>query len=378
MPIRVTHVVKSLDKRSGGPAKSVTFLADQLAKKGLEVTLVSFSKNDAEIEKPRVSKVKLVIHSTIKLFFFQWNHWRKQNNPFVIVLNSNAVHIHGVWSPEITIYAFLAIFLKKPLFLHARGMLTRKALKHHALRKKLALAFYQRTIIRKAVTLYATAESERKEIKDLFKCNCIRLVGNPTYANKQLLSLDPVKQNKGKKLKFLYLGRVHPLKGLSILIDTFIKFRQYDWELTIAGPGSKSYVETLIKKSKKFQLSSKIKFREMVYQKEKVQLFKENDIFVFPSFSENYGIVVDEALQAATPVITTTGTPWSDLLQYNCGWYVEPTIDGLSEALLEALSINLKDLRGMGLRGRAYISSIDRGSVVEEISNDYIRVCKSQ
>ena len=116
----------------------------------------------------------------------------------------------------------------------------------------------------------------------------------------------------------------------------------------------------------------------MVYQKEKVQLFKENDIFVFPSFSENYGIVVDEALQAATPVITTTGTPWSDLLQYNCGWYVEPTIDGLSEALLEALSINLKDLRGMGLRGRAYISSIDRGSVVEEISNDYIRVCKSQ
>jgi glycosyltransferase involved in cell wall biosynthesis len=86
-------------------------------------------------------------------------------------------------------------------------------------------------------------------------------------------------------------------------------------------------------------------------------LFRSASAFVLPTHSENFGNVVAEALIRGLPVITTTGTPWSELIPKGCGWYVEPNVGGLMNALAEATAMDQDTLREMGARGRDYAMS---------------------
>jgi glycosyltransferase involved in cell wall biosynthesis len=84
-------------------------------------------------------------------------------------------------------------------------------------------------------------------------------------------------------------------------------------------------------------------------------LYRSADLFVLPSHSENFGLVVAEALASGVPVITTRGTPWEELVAHRCGWWVEKTTDSLAEALRDAMSRTDEERREMGERGRQLI-----------------------
>jgi glycosyltransferase involved in cell wall biosynthesis len=90
---------------------------------------------------------------------------------------------------------------------------------------------------------------------------------------------------------------------------------------------------------------------------EKQRLFESAHVFVLPSYSENFGIVNAEALAAGLPVITTTATPWREIEEEGCGWWIDPNADALTQALRVATEANPDDLRRMGVRGRHLIQS---------------------
>jgi glycosyltransferase involved in cell wall biosynthesis len=79
------------------------------------------------------------------------------------------------------------------------------------------------------------------------------------------------------------------------------------------------------------------------------------DLFVLPSYSENFGIVVTEALGYQVPVLTTTGCPWKELETERCGWWVEPTPAGIEQGLKAALNASDAERRDMGIRGRELV-----------------------
>ncbi len=87
----------------------------------------------------------------------------------------------------------------------------------------------------------------------------------------------------------------------------------------------------------------------------KWDLYRRADLFVLPTFSENFGISVAEALAAGVPVITTHGAPWSALPQHQCGWWVPTGAAPLAEALREATSISDDARSAMGARGRQLV-----------------------
>ena len=98
-------------------------------------------------------------------------------------------------------------------------------------------------------------------------------------------------------------------------------------DLIIAGYPELNYLEKLKNYVNKNNLSTNVKFIGPVEGDDLVNLYKNSDIFVLPTYSENFGIVVAEALSYGLPVITTTGTPWKILEENNCGWYIEPQLE---------------------------------------------------
>ena len=99
-----------------------------------------------------------------------------------------------------------------------------------------------------------------------------------------------------------------------------------------------------------------MRWTEGVYGDAKVQAYADADLYLLPSKTENFGMTVAEAMAAATPVLTTTGTPWRDLDERRCGFSVAPTVAGLRDGLEQALQTPADELREMGARGREWMA----------------------
>ncbi len=132
----------------------------------------------------------------------------------------------------------------------------------------------------------------------------------------------------------MYLGRNHLLKGLDLLTEAWERVKRDGWRLKLVGPGLPG---------------------GLVEGEEKWRVLRAADVFVLPTRSENFGIVVAEALAAGVPVITTKGAPWAELVSENCGWWVEVGVEPRAEALREAMGLTDEERRAMGENGRRLV-----------------------
>ena len=133
--------------------------------------------------------------------------------------------------------------------------------------------------------------------------------------------------------------------------------RPQGWFLHIAGPdeaGCRAQLEEAISDA---GLSQVVSFLGPVEGQRKQSAFLDADLFVLPTHSESFGMVIAEALAHGLPVLTTTGAPWPMLEKHGCGWWVEPTVDGIAEGLRDATSRDPDALRAMGVRGRGLVAA---------------------
>jgi len=157
----------------------------------------------------------------------------------------------------------------------------------------------------------------------------------------------------------LFMSRLSPEKGLDILIPVWadlVKSAPYkDTMLVIAGPDDRGYRKVVEGMIETYDVGSQICMTGMVRGREKLALLRRADVFVLPSYSENFGIVVAEALACRTPVITTTGTPWEQLQEVDAGRWVLPREAELAQALRELLNMSQSERVAMGQRGQNLI-----------------------
>jgi glycosyltransferase involved in cell wall biosynthesis len=152
----------------------------------------------------------------------------------------------------------------------------------------------------------------------------------------------------------LFLGRIHPKKGLEQLILAWkeICFRHQGWQLNIVGPLDSLYAQELRIKLKE---APGIYVLGPLYGAEKIDAYRQADIFVLPSQNENFAMTVAEALAQETPVISTTGTPWAGLETHGCGWWIDQGVAPLATALDEAMATPAGKLVTMGQAGRQWM-----------------------
>jgi glycosyltransferase involved in cell wall biosynthesis len=135
------------------------------------------------------------------------------------------------------------------------------------------------------------------------------------------------------------------------LLRAWSKINTENAVLEIIGNDEGGYKAKLIKIRDELGLGKNVVFSDAKYGEHKKLAFESADLFVLPSYSENFGIVVAEALSYGVPVITTKGCPWEEVHTNKCGWWVEPDVAELSAALEKSLTISSNDLTQMGQRG---------------------------
>jgi len=160
-----------------------------------------------------------------------------------------------------------------------------------------------------------------------------------------------------------------------LLIEAVAQLPATALHITIAGEGDAAYVEELKRLAIQRKVAHQFHFIGGVYGKQKWELYQRSDLFVLPTYSENFGIVVPEALYTGLPVLTTTGTPWQELETEKCGWWIELNVANLTNALNEALQLNAKELKGMGMRGRQLVGEkYEIKEVAKEMKEFYTEV----
>jgi len=226
-------------------------------------------------------------------------------------------------------------------------MLTSWSLAHRSAKKRLAWATYQRRVMKQASCFHVTAQAEADSIRDLGFSQPVAIISNAVDIPSSVSSTSPNGPSRA-----LFLSRIHPKKGLPLLLDAWNRVCPEDWILELVGPDENGHRSELEKQADALGLSDSVFFSGPVGDDEKWKKYASADLFVLPSHSENFGIVVAEALAAGVPAITTTGTPWQELETHDCGWWVDPSVDALSDALRQATALPSEELRTKGSRGR--------------------------
>ena len=367
--MKVLHVISSLRRSGGGPARSVQGLVAGLNRAGTEAWLMTIRKS----EQPWVSGI------------YKFVNGRPFEN-VVLQIKPDIVHIHGIWSLELHRCAIICRRWNIPYVIAPRGMLEPWSLKQKKWKKRLSRLLYQDGDLKRAVALHATAESEAGQFKKLGFNNPV--IVSPNGVNVPAVFEPRNTQNTQKRI--LFVSRMHPKKGVLELVDAFstCSTRLKDWFVELVYTTNSDFELEYEAKVKsrvcELGLDDKFIFTGALDDDAKWQAYARADLFVLPTYSENFGIVVAEALWAGVPVITTKGTPWYELegyadfklqtlnLNLKCGWWIDVGIDPLVDALREALSLD--DLRRskMGERGHKLVEEkYTWDAVVQAMVKDY-------
>ena len=251
-----------------------------------------------------------------------------------------------------------------PLVISPRGMLDRWSLQRGPIRKALASLAYERRNLRSACLFHATSDMEADAIRSYGLMQPIAVIPNGveaagTRGQDPRHCLEERYPGLRGRRWMLFMGRLDRKKGLDMLLDAWPALcRDFPtWHLIIAGPdivGLRRTLEATAAQSE--SVKSSITFTGMLEGHMKRSALGNADVFVLPTRSENFGIAIAEALAFGTPVVTTTAAPWSDIVTYDCGWWVEPNSASLSGALRSAMSCSREELAERGRRGRRLIA----------------------
>jgi glycosyltransferase involved in cell wall biosynthesis len=282
---------------------------------------------------------------------------------------ADIIHLTGVYSFPTIPTLLLARILRIPLVWSPRGALQASYEWTGARRrttKRIWEKLCNRIIKGQGWVFHVTSEPERHGSLQLIPAAHAEVVPNGIEVNEN--GQRRTWRLRGQ-LRVLFLGRLDPKKGLENLIDALSKFRSAELNLNICGSGDVVYVKSLRQRVETLGLSQIVTFRGHVADEEKANVFARADVCVLPSYSENFGMVVCEALAHGVPVIVSTRTPWGAVADHGCGYWVPNDPDSLARALR---AIQQEDLESMGRRGRAWMRrDFDWGRIARRMYGIY-------
>ena len=353
----IIHTVPSLGVSGGGPPRSVSQLCNSLSElldEKLCLVTAQYPDDPLVEVSPAISLTVLPAkgHSFINRL-----HQTGFGDSLASIAQKESVslvHQHGIWLQSSHEIIGTSSRLDMPCVVAPRGMLEPWALNNSKWKKKLAWALYQKRDLQLATAFHATALSEAESIRALGFKQPIAVIANGVQLP-QHPQLSGINHQSSEKRTALFLSRINPKKGLLMLLDAWKRISPDGWRLVIAGNDDSNHLPVVERKIRELSLQDQVEVAGPLFGEAKEAAYRQADLFVLPSYSENFGIVVAEALGYGVPVLTTTGCPWQELQTEGCGWWVEPTPAAIEVGLNQALSTKNEELFEMGRRGRQLV-----------------------
>ena len=368
--VRCIHYLSRIRLEDGGVARAVLDFCRVFAGLGNQVTLLTGDATDVPPEWQRTGetstpnqglnlpRVALVDEPRGLLELFPIPAKLRATE---LLRDCDLLHLHAPWTPSNVQLASIAHRLGVPYVLSAHGMLDDWSMARMHLKKRLFLTLAANRMMRRAARVHCTAQAELDQAaKWLPRNNGVVLplvmdlssfetLPGPDAARQRF----PLLRSDGVKL--LFLSRVHPKKGVDLLIRAVAELQRQGRKTTllVAGPGETRYVNQLRKLSAELGVGAQIEFPGMVRGVEKLSLYQAADLFVLPTSQENFGLVLVEAMACRLPVITTRGVDiWKELSEAGAS-IIEPTPAAIAAGIQTLLADPTFPQRGN--RGRAWV-----------------------
>ena len=396
------QAVPSLDPAQGGPSRTVVALADALARQaGCQVGLVSQGRRGAAtVASAEAAVARFVPLSAGRLALALGLPCGRALREACRSEAPDLIHSHGLWHPANHWAARAARRWGVPLIVQPHGMLEPWALDQKAGKKRLALALFQRRDLESAAALVATAEMEYQNLRRLGWRQPVAVIPNGVRwaagaeAEAVVMEAAAVKDglprvgpppgglarrledgerdqepDQARERIVMFLSRIHPKKGVLELVRAWSQvapLARAAWRLRLVGPDEGGHWAEVARQVDALGVGSSVEYLGPVDGARAAALYRAADLFVLPTFSENFGLVVAEALAAGVPVITTRGAPWADLETHGCGWWIETGVAPLVAALRAAMALSDAERAAMGARGRIYVRRYDWDAIAAE------------
>lgn len=290
----------------------------------------------------------------------------------------DVIHIHGLWSSLLHAASQFAKANNIPVVWSTHGMTAPWSMRHKWWKKLPAWWLYQKRDLKRAVLIHCTTDQEVVWNNALGFGNCF-IAPLGTREN-QFHSPTPTHNSN---YTLLFVGRIYPVKGLVNLIKAwklvldFTCSTRFDicWKLRVVGPdqaGHQAELEALVRE---LALCGSVEFVGPKYGAELNAEYDNCDCLILPSFTENFGATVVDALAHGKPCIASTFTPWRELAERDCGWWVSNEPKSLADAILKMISLDDAVRCAMGERGRKLVEEkYTWSAVVKTMIGEYTEV----
>jgi glycosyltransferase involved in cell wall biosynthesis len=363
--MRVLHVIPAVAPRYGGPSQVVVEMCLALQHAGVDVELCATDADgngrlDVELGKPtlyRGVRTHFFGRDRSEAFKFSrsMDHWLEGN-----IAGYDIVHIHSVFSHATHAAARACRRHRVPYIVRPLGTLEPWSMQQKRLRKLIAWHLFFRHVLLEASAVHYTTEQERELTE-----RSLRLSGGiviPNGVDEELLEVQAngkFRQRHGIPADapfVLTLSRLHPKKGLDLLLNAFIDLKAQNklavWHLVVAGDGEADYVKGLRRIARGTAAESAIHWVGWLEDAAKFEALAEADLFVLSSLQENFGISAVESMACGTPVLLSRQVGLAlEVCNAGAGWVVNLKGDGLRNGLVEAADNSTElAIRGDGAR----------------------------
>ena len=365
--MKVLHVIPALSQYTGGPAKAVLGMCRALNQAGVQADIAS---TDADVQgnldiplgipfQMEGTTVYCFRCSLLRRYGFSLglSRWIRRN-----LRNYDLVHIHAFFSYVPVPLVYYAKKYKVPYIIRPSGELSSWSLNQRRIKKRLYLSLWGRHCLNSASAVHFTSEDERTAGRRLAPGtpSVVIPLGTGTFIEKEL----PPHGRFRKKYPMLdhkqlivFLSRLDHKKGLDRLVPAIsvLAMRQDNFAVVIAGSGEREYEACVRDLVLAHGLQEKVIFTGFVHGQDKLDLLRDADVFVLPSYDENFGLAVIEAMAVGAPVVISNNVGiHHEVTEYGAGLVTSCESGEIAHALSTLLD-NESLRRKMGKKGRRLV-----------------------
>ncbi len=360
--MRVLHLIPAYPPAEfpTGPPQQLHRLIRNLRAGGVDVRVITTNGNG-----PKTLDVpagRWIEHDGVPVYYgrripntadLSWDAWR------TIVREAESadlIHVTYIFSWINLAAAAASRRRGVPLVISPRGSLDPDALIFSPRKKALYFRFGGSRALKQAAGFHVTSDMEREHVTALIPGAVIGIVPNGVAvpSDDDLVRWTSV---PAAAPTVLFVGRIHPKKNVVPLVRAWasVSPRHGDARLVFAGPDDHGHRAEVERTIAELGVAGSVRLAGFVGGEELNRLLATSVCLILPSLTENFGNVVVEALAHRVPVIASTGTPWRGLRDRDCGWWIQPTVEGMAAAIDDALATSPEARAAKGERGRRWM-----------------------